>query len=145
MLPIREEAAERIRRDHDHLIALVRRIKASCTQSDKVDNCNVCELNKTEVCHGNIEQLVRSFVEVTLKHNLIESLYMEEGVPQAHRIAHNQAHMEMAEQMKAIRVVFSKDGNCVLAIEGIDSVLASLQAHFEEYDQQLECYLLTPA
>lgn len=145
MSPIREQAAERIRRDHDHLIDLVRRIKASCTQSDKVDNCNDCELIQTQVCHGNIEQLVRSFVEVTLKHNLVESLYMEEGVPQSHRIAHNQAHMEMAEQMKAIRVVFSRDGNCVLAIEGIDGVLATLQAHFEQFDRQLEDYLLAPA
>ena len=145
MSPIREQAADRIRRDHDHLIDPVRRIKASCTQSDKVDNCDDCEFIQTQLCHGNIEQLVRSFVEVTLKHNLIESLYMEEGVPQTHRAAHNQAHMEMAEQMKAIRVVFSKDGNCVLAIEGIDSVLAALQAHFELFDRQLEGYLLTPA
>lgn len=145
MSPIREQAAERIRRDHENLINLVRRIKASCTQSGKVDNCNDCELSQPQVCHGNIEQLVRSFVEVTLKHNLVESLYMEQGVPQAHRIAHNQAHMQMAEQMKAIRVVFSKDGNCVLAIEGIDSVLAALQAHFAEFDQQLEGYLLAPA
>jgi len=145
MSPIREQAAERIRRDHEHLIDLVRRIKGSCTQSGKVDNCNDCEFIQTQLCHGNIEQLVRSFVEVTLKHNLIESLYMEEGVPQAHRVAHNQAHMEMAEQMKAIRVVFSKDGNCVLAIEGIDSVLAALQAHFEQFDRQLEGYLLAPA
>lgn len=145
MALIREQSAQRIRRDHEYMIELVRRIKASCTQSDKVDNCNNCELNKAQVCHGNIEQLVRSFVEITLKHNLLESLFMENGVPQAHRIAHNQAHMDMAEQLKAIRVIFSEDHNCVMAIEGVDNVLVSLLAHFDEYDQQLECYLLTPA
>ena len=53
--------------------------------------------------------------------------------------------MTMAEQLKAIRVVLSGDGNCVLAIEGIDHVLASLEAHFTEFDQHLESYLLVPA
>jgi hemerythrin len=97
------------------------------------------------VCQGNIEQLIRTFVEITLKHNMIESLYMEDGVPSAHRIAHNQAHLAMAEQMKSIRVVLSEDRNCVLAIEGIDQVLETLKRRFEEYDQLLESYLLMAA
>ena len=63
----------------------------------------------------------------------------------AHRIAHNQAHMEIAQQLKAIRVVFSEDGNCVRAIEGIDRIHQTLQAHFTDYDQQLEAYLLEAA
>lgn len=145
MTLIREEAAVRMRRDHDLMIDLIQRIKASCTQVGIVDNCNNCHPTRREVCHGNVAQLVRAFVEVTLKHNAMESLYMEECVPPAHRIAHNQAHMTISEQLKAIRVVLSEDGNCVLAIEGIDHVLASLQAHFTEFDQHLESYLLVPA
>ncbi len=145
MPPIRAQAAERIRRDHDIMICLVRRIKATCTQSGKVDNCNDCELSQRPVCHGNIEQLVSAFVEVTLKHNLLESVFMQSGVPHAHRIAHNQAHMDIAQQLKAIRVVFAEDGNCVLAIEGVDQILETLKSHANEYDQALECYLLAPA
>jgi hemerythrin len=142
---IRDEAAERMRRDHESMIDLIRRIKATCTENDEVDNCNNCQPNRRQVCHGNIEQMIKAFVEATLKHNILESLYMEDGVPPAHRHAHNKAHMDIAEQMKAIRVVLSADGNCVLAIVGIDRVLQSLLAHFTEYDQQLESYLLTPA
>jgi len=127
------------------MIDLVRRIKASCSQSDKVENCNDCELRQRPVCHGNIEQLVRAFVEITLKHNLMETVYMQSGVPHAHRIAHNQAHMDIAQQLKAIRVVFAEDGNCILAIDGIDHVLETLRTHANEYDQTLESYLLTPA
>lgn len=145
MPPIRAQAAERIRRDHDTMIDLVRRIKAQCTQSAKVDNCNDCELRQRPVCHGNIEQLVRAFVEVTLKHNLLESVFMESGVPHAHRIAHNRAHMDIAQQLKAIRVVFSEDGNCVLAIEGVDHVLETLRIHANDYDLALESYLLASA
>jgi hemerythrin len=78
---------------------------------------------------------------MTLKHNLIESMYMEGIVPSAHRIAHNQAHMDIAQQLKEIRVVFSGDGNGIQAIEGIDRVRQTLLTHFQEHDQQLENYL----
>lgn len=124
------------------MLEMVQRIKSLCTQSNEVDNCNRCQLDQRQACQGSIEQLIRTFVEFTLKHNLIESLYMEDGAPIAHRIAHNQAHLLLAEQMKAIRVVLSEDGNCILAIEGIDRIREALQAHFAEYDQQLEGYLL---
>ena len=127
------------------MIELARRIKSLCTLRGDVGNCNNCEQTRFQVCHGNVEQLIRSFVEFTLKHNLIESLYMEDDVPKAHRIAHNQAHLEIAQQMKGIRAVFSEDGNCVLAIEGIDGVLDALLAHIEEFDQPLESYLLAAA
>lgn len=145
MPQIREQAAERMRRDHESLLEMVQRIKSSGTQRQQVDSCKQCPPNPRMVCQGNIEQLIRTFVEITLKHNMIESLYMEDGVPTAHRVAHNQAHLAMAEQMKSIRVVLSEDRNCVLAIEGIDRVLETLKKHFEEYDQPLESYLLAPA
>lgn len=127
------------------MIELARRIKSLCTQNNEVSNCDGCERTRFQVCHGNIEQQIRSFVEFTLKHNLIESLYMDDGVPKAHRIAHTQAHLDIAQQMKAIRTVFSEDGNSILAIEGIDMVLEALLAHIEEFDQPLECYLLAAA
>lgn len=145
MPAIQEQAVEKIRRDHEQMLGLIRRIKAECTQNDKIENCNDCHPNIRHVCHGNIEQLVRVFVEFTLKHNLVESMYMEGGVPHAHRVAHNQAHMDIAQQLKALRVVFSDDGNCVLAIDGIDKALTTLLGHFNEYDQELERYLLAPA
>jgi len=145
MPQIRKEAAGRMRRDHDCMIELIQRIKATCTQVGAEANCDKCQPDRRQVCHSSVEQLIRSFVEVTLKHNVMESLYMDECVPAAHRQAHNQAHMAIAEQMKAIRVVLSEDGNCVLAIEGIDHVLSALLAHFSEFDQQLEGYLLEPA
>ncbi|MFZ2854147.1 MAG: hypothetical protein WAZ34_08550 [Rhodocyclaceae bacterium] len=134
-----------MRRDHEAMLQMGVRIKSLCTQGNAVEDCGQCQPGQRMVCQGNVEQLIRTFVEVTLKHNLIESLYMEDGVPPAHRIAHNQAHMAQAEQMKAIRVVLSEDGNCIVAIAGIDGVLETLQAHFREYDQQLESYLLAPA
>ena len=145
MSEIREQDVGNIHRDHDHMLELIARIKAVCTQRERVDSCNTCQPNLRVVCRGNIEQLIKTFVEVTLKHNLIESMYMEDGVPPAHRVAHNRAHLVIAEQLKAIRVVFAEDGNGILAIEGVDQALATLMAHFKDYDQDLEGYLLAPA
>jgi hemerythrin len=142
---IYEKDLARIRRDHEYMIELVRRIKATCTQGEAVEDCHDCLPELRRVCHGNIDELIRSFIETTQKHNLYEALLMRYGVPQAHRIAHNQAHLELTEQMKAIRVVFSAAGDCVVAIEGIDQVLKTLLAHNDEFDRQLEAYLLAPA
>ena len=140
-----EEAVERIRRDHEHMLQLIDRIRAECTERGRIDDCGDCSQSRQGVCHGNIEQMIRAFVETTLKHNLIELMFMEDRVPSAHRLAHNQAHMDIAQQLKAIRVVFSEDRNCVLAIEGIDQVHQTLLAHFKDYDQQLEGYLIEAA
>lgn len=145
MPPSREQAVDRIRVDHEYMIELARRIAASCTRGNTTDNCDECPPQQRQICHGNIDELIRTFVEVTQKHNLYESLFMQEGVPLAHRLAHNQAHMDLAEQMKAIRLVFSDDGDCVIAIDGIDAVLRTLLAHIEEYDAKLEEYLLAAA
>jgi len=141
MPPIGEDAVGRIRRDHERLMQLVDRIRSQCSQRGKIDSCNDCAVDRRGVCHGNIEQLIRTFVETTLKHNVIESMYMDNLVPATHRNAHNRAHMEIAQQLKSIRVVFSEDGHCVEAIEGIDQIYQTLLAHFREYDQQLESYL----
>ena len=56
-------------------------------------------------CFGILEsvaQQIRGFVEMTLKHNLIESMYMEGIVPPAHRIAHNQALVLDADALNLI-------------------------------------------
>ena len=140
-----DEAVERMHRDHAYMLDLIHRIKATCDRSDRIDNCRDCQSNHREFCHSNIEQLVRAFVEATLKHNAIESLYMADNVPKAHRIAHNNAHLVIAEQLRAIRVIFTEDGNCVLAIHGIDKVLQTLQSHFQEFDRHLEDYLTAHA
>ncbi len=126
------------------MLDLGRRIEACCVRGPEVENCWQCLPERQQACHANIADLVRTFVEVTLKHTLFESMLMEEGVPDGHRKAHRQAHLELSEQLKAIRVVFARDGKCVEAIEGIGAVLATLQRHFEEFDRQLEVYLRVP-
>ena len=138
------DAVDRMHRDHDYLLDLIHRIKSVCDRDDGIDNCRDCPSGHRDSCHTNIEQLVRTFVEATLKHNAVESVYMADNVPKAHRVAHNQAHQAIAEQLRAIRLIFSADGNCVLAIQGIDEVLHTLQAHFREFDQHLEAYLSNP-
>lgn len=142
MPPIREQAIDRIRRDHEHMIELAERIKALCTLRG---DCLACRSDRRQVCHGDISYLIRALVEATQKHHLIESLLMQDGVPHAHRIAHSHAHMTLVDQIRAIRVKFSDDGNCISAIDGIDEVLRAILAHFEEFDQQLETYLFAPA
>ncbi len=145
MPPIGENAIARIRRDHAHMLQLTERIRAECTEQEVRDSCKDCAPVRRVVCRGNVEQLIRSLVETTLKHNLIESMFMEELVPAAHRLAHNQAHMAIARQLQAIRVVFAEDGNGIVAIEGIEQVHQSLLAHFREYDEQLEIHLAAAA
>jgi hemerythrin len=141
----REEAVERMRRDHEHMLGLIERIVSYCDQRDRLASCNDCQSTQHTVCHGNIELLIRAFVEMTLKHNLIESMYMDEIVPSEHRTAHNQAHMDIAQQLKEIRLVFTADGNGIQAIEGIDRVRQTLIGHFRDHDQQLEAYLSATA
>jgi|GEM_PF-1427864 len=142
----REEAVERMRRDHEHMLELIQRIVSHCDQREQLRrSCTDCHSSHKLVCHGNIEQTIRAFVEMTLKHNLVESMFMEDVVPSAHRVAHNQAHMEIAQQLKEIRVVFSADGNGIQAIEGIERVRQTLIRHFKEHDQQLKAYLTAMA
>lgn len=144
MLQNQELSVERIHRDHDHLVDLITRIKGLCTQRGVVENCRSCQPSQRNVCQGNVEQLILNFVEATLKHHLVETVYMT-SAPQEHRVAHMRAHMSIAEQLKSIRVVFSEDGNCVVAIDGVDAALESLFSHFRDFDEPLENYLLAAA
>ncbi|HEY6896246.1 MAG TPA: hypothetical protein VI279_03215 [Rhodocyclaceae bacterium] len=145
MEPIRKLAFDRTRGDHERMLDLVAQIKAACAQPDAKSDCYGCQPTQRQMCRGNVKDLISEFIEATLKHDVIESLLMEAGVPKEHCLAHKQAHMLIAEQLKAIRVIFSDDGNCVVAIEGIDDVMNVLLAHYEEYDRPLEAYLLAAA
>ena len=80
--------------------------------------------------------------EITLRHNLMESACMVGQVPEEHRVAHNRAHLQIAEKMRAIRLNFRRRGNGALAIRDVSEVLELLTSHLAEYDQQLESYLL---
>lgn len=145
MLLIREEAVDRMHRDHEAMLELIRRVQGLCSERGHGGQCAACGDERQGYCRSHVEQLVRAFVEATLKHNAMEALYMDDGVPDEHRRAHNRAHMAIAEQLKGIRIVLASDGNTVRAIEGVDAVLASLTAHFAEYDSHLERYLMPSA
>lgn len=133
----------RIREDHAYMIELMQRIMALCEKVGQVGNCNGCEASHRSLCNDNIDWLIRTFVDFTLRHHLVESTLMAEGVvPQEHRKAHVRAHIELAEQMKAIRVIHAKDGNGIVAIEGVTELFATLAAHMADFDGPLEEFLL---
>ncbi|MBL8430233.1 MAG: hypothetical protein JNJ95_10140 [Dechloromonas sp.] len=141
MSPVDGDAVERIHRDHARMLEMIDRIRAECGQRNTIQHCNDCHAPHRAVCQGNIDQLIRGFIEATMKHSLIESMFMDDKVPAAHRAAHNQAHMVIAQQLKSIRVVLSEDGNYVHAIDGIDEIHAALISHFRDFDLPLERYL----
>ena len=141
MSSVGEDAVGRIHRDHGRMMEMIDRIRAECGQRNTIQHCNDCHAPHRAVCQGNIDLLIRAFIEATMKHNLIESMFMEDRVPAAHRIAPNHAHMAISQQLKAIRVVLSEDGNYVQAIDGIDEIQETLLSHFRDFDQPLERYL----
>lgn len=140
-----EHALEKIRRDHDYLFELMARLDAVCKLREEEINCRRCGTDRRIVCQGNVQQLVQTFTETTLKHHAVEAFYMADTAPPGHRTAHVRAHMEIAERLKAIRVEFSEDGNCITAIDGIEQAVAAIRAHIDEFDAPLEHFLLNPA
>jgi hemerythrin len=135
-------AVEKIHRDHDYLFELMARLESVCDKRSERINCHTCEGGVRVVCRGNVSELVQTFIEVTLKHHAVEALYMSDAAPQEHRTAHLRAHLAIAEQLKAIRVRFSDDGNAVTAIDGIEQAVAMMRAHMDEFDRPLEGFLL---
>ena len=127
MSSVGEDAVGRIHRDHGRMMEMIDRIRAECGQSNTIQHCNDCHAPHRAVCQGNIDLLIRAFIEATMKHSLIESMFMEDRVPAAHRMAHNQAHMAISQQLKAI--------------DGIDEIQETLLSHFRDFDQPLERYL----
>jgi hemerythrin len=140
-----EHAVEKIHRDHDYLFELMGRLEAVCSKRDEQINCRTCSGELRVVCQGNVYQLIQTFTEATLKHHAVEAFYMSDAAPPEHRTAHVRAHMAIAEQLKAIRVEFSEDGNCVTAIDGVEQAVAMIRAHIDEFDRPLENMLLTTA
>ena len=143
MIP--EQAVEKIQRDHDYLFELMDRIEAVCSKRYEQINCRSCSDEVRVVCQGNVHQLIQTFTEATLKHHAVEAFYMSDVAPPEHRTAHVRAHMAIAENLKAIRIGFSEDGNCITAIDGVEQALAAIRAHIEEFDAPFEAMLLQPA
>jgi hemerythrin len=140
-----EHAVEKIRRDHDYLFELMARLEAVCAKRDEEINCRSCGGEVRAVCQGNVSELIQTFTELTLKHHAVEAFYMSDAAPQEHRTAHLKAHIRIAEQLKAIRVQFSDDGNSVTAIDGVEQTVAMIRAHIDEFDRPLEEFLLVTA
>jgi hemerythrin len=140
-----EHAVEKIQRDHDYLFELMDRIAAVCDKRSEQINCRTCGSDRRVVCQGNVHQLIQTFTEATLKHHAVEAFYMADSTPPEHRTAHVRAHMAIAEKLKAIRVEFSEDGNCITAIDGVEQAVAAIRAHIDEFDAPLERMLMQPA
>lgn len=138
-----EQIVIKLRNDHKFMVELMERIKALCAQGETVQGCHACLPGQRSLCHENLDQLIKTFVDVTLRHNLVESACMDNKVPREHRVEHNRAHLKIADQMKAIRLVFKGNGDGVVAIEGIATVFETLSQHLSEFDAPLERYLLT--
>lgn len=138
-----EHFVSRIQEDHAYMIELMQRIMTLCGKVGQGGSCNGCEARHRALCNENIEWLIRTFVDFTLHHHLLESTLMAEGVvPQEHRKAHIRAHIALAEQMKAIRIIHAKEGNGIVAIEGVTELFATLASHLTDYDGPLEEFLL---
>lgn len=138
---MQEHAIDKIHRDHAYLVELMQKVDSVCTNPAPEKACKDCGNTHRVVCNGNLEQLIRTYAEGTLKHHMVESAYMTDAVPKDHRIAHAQAHLAIAERLRAIHVRFCADGNCIKAIEAMDAAFQSVHEHIEKFDGPLEQYL----
>jgi hemerythrin len=138
----REQLVAKLRQDHEYMAELMAQIRRLCVRGDAAENCNGCPVDRRTLCNSDIVQLMRVFVEATLRHHLIESACMAEEVPRAHRVAHNRAHITIAEQMEGIRRAFGETGNGVVAVADIAALLDTLATHYADFDRPLEDYLL---
>jgi hypothetical protein len=138
----REQLVSKLRQDHEYMAALMAQIRHLCLRGDGVDHCNGCSVGQRTMCSSDIALAIRTFVDVTLRHNLIESACMAEHVPREHRVAHNRAHIAIAEQLEGIRQAFGESGNGVVAVAALAALFDTLAAHLDEFDHPLERYLL---
>ena len=138
----REQLVAKLRQDHEYMAELMAQIRQLCLRGDVVENCNACTVGQRTLCTSDIVHSIRTFIDVTLRHNLIESACMADHVPREHRIAHNRAHIAIAEQLEGIRQAFSESGNGVVAVAGLAALFDTLAAHLDEFDHPLEQYLL---
>ena len=142
MISDQEPLVAKLRQDHAYLIELMEEIRGLCDREEPARGCTACPVSRRTICGSNIEQSIRIFIEITLRHNLIEAACMDNNVPRAHRIAHNLPHIEMADVMEAILRTFEASGNGAVAVEEIGALLDTQAKHFVEYDLPLEKYLL---
>jgi bacterioferritin-associated ferredoxin len=140
-MPFPETSIAKLHQDHAYMDALIQQIASLCLSRGSASSCGECRKANHQLCRANVDQLIHNFIQVVLKHNLLESLYMEQSVPEAHRTAHNRAHLRIAEELDAVHAVFSNDGNSLLAIEGIDRVRETLHRHHHEFDTPLQSLL----
>lgn len=138
----REQLVAKLRQDHDYMVGLMAQIRRLCMHGDGAENCNCCTVGQRTMCNSEIVQSIRTFVDVALRHNLIESACMADHVPRDHRVAHNRAHIAIAQQLEGIRQTFSESGNGVVAVAELAALFDVLSAHIDEFDHQLEQYLL---
>lgn len=138
----REQLVAKLRQDHEYMDELMAQIRRLCLHGEGAENCAGCTVSQRTLCTSDIVQSIRSFVDVTLRHNLIESACMADHVPRDHRVAHNRAHIAIAQQLEGIRRSFSESGNGVVAVAELAALFATLDAHLDEFDHPLEAYLL---
>ena len=132
----------KLHEDHAYLQALMAQISALCDRGDLTAGCNGCASQQRTSRTSDIENLIRTFIEATLHHNMLESACMQDKAPREHRLAHNQAHLMIAERLKAVRLDFRQTSNGVAAIRDISEIMTLLTEHINSYDEQLEAYLL---
>lgn len=137
-----QQLVQKLHEDHAYLHELMAQIGALCDRSEPAAGCNGCAPKQRTSCNSDIETLIRTFIEATLHHNMLESACMQARVPREHRLAHNQAHLVMSERLKAIRLDFRQTGNGVAAIQEIGEIMGLLTEHIASYDEALEAYLL---
>lgn len=140
-MSIPESSIEKLHDDHAYLHALIERMRSCCTPGAARTDCRSCQPAKQRLCRSNVEQLIRTFIQTTLKHHLLESLLMENHVPEPHRQAHNAAHLVLAERLDQIRAVLADDGETVLAIDGLEQFESDLMAHETGFDGPMLQYL----
>ncbi len=138
----RQNLVTKLREDHAYLHELMAQISTLCERDEQVAGCKACSPQRQTNCISNIEHLIRTFIEATLHHNMLESACMQDLVPREHRLAHNQDHLLIAERLKAVRMDFRQTGNGIAAIDDIAGVMNMLAAHIDQFDQPLEGYLL---
>lgn len=138
----RQQLVLKLHEDHAYLQALMAQITALCERGDLTSGCNGCAPQQRTSCNTDIENLIRTFIEATLHHHMLESACMQELTPREHRHAHNRAHLVIGERLKAVRLDFRQTGNGVATIREITAITALLTQHINSYDEQLESYLL---
>ncbi len=137
-----EQLITKLRQDHAYIFELMERIRAICKTGFPEEGCQKCDLSRREPCQMDIEHLVRTLFEVSLRHHLVESAWMKNNVPSDHLIAHNYDHLKISDAMNRIRQDFKENGNGLSVITQVTALLDHLTSHLEEFDLPMERFFL---